>query len=387
MVDEIQNEYNELDEDFDATEESQDLKLSAESFSGIVVAPADWTIGSLYSQIGQQIDLDPDFQRRNVWSIKAKSRFIESIFLGVPIPQILLSARTDRKNSFLVLDGKQRLLSIRDFINNEFKLKDLRVIKELSGKSWKDIEQDQVWKDQFWNETQRTAVIRNWNSDKVLYEIFYRLNSGSVKLSPMELRMSLHPGEFLKFIVKWTETPSALHRLLGKTISDPRMMDVELAVRFLGFNLSDVVYRGELKEYLDKVCMEFNEKTKIDILYIDVINKALDEMCSGITAGLEIFDKGEFSKKYAEGRFERRFNRAVFDVQVGALSNPAVRDYALANRGAFVAAFKEVSSKEEFRRAVELTTKTSDATRTRFSLFYNKIQEDCGEQLDIPSIQ
>ena len=52
----------------------------------------------------------------------------------------------------------------------------------------------------------------------------------------MELRMSLHPGIFLAHVIKWTETISPLHVLLKKKKPDPRMMDVELAVRFLGFS-------------------------------------------------------------------------------------------------------------------------------------------------------
>ena len=82
-----------FEEYFEATEESVDLGVTEKSFAEIVVAPADWTIGSLYAQIGKQIDLDPEFQRRDVWTVAAKSRFIESLFLGIPIPQILLSAR------------------------------------------------------------------------------------------------------------------------------------------------------------------------------------------------------------------------------------------------------------------------------------------------------
>ena len=84
-------------EDDDASETSADLTLTEDQFANLLVAPADWTIETLYVQIGKQIDLDPDFQRRNVWSAKAKSRFIESLLLGVPIPQILLSARPGKK--------------------------------------------------------------------------------------------------------------------------------------------------------------------------------------------------------------------------------------------------------------------------------------------------
>ena len=128
------------DEEFDSDESNEssfDLNLSDEQFADLLVAPADWTIETLYVQIGKQIDLDPEFQRRNVWSSPAKSRFIESIFLGIPIPQILLSARPNKKSSFVVLDGKQRLIAIKEFIDGslpngrKFILRDLRVLTDL----------------------------------------------------------------------------------------------------------------------------------------------------------------------------------------------------------------------------------------------------------------
>ncbi len=244
-------------ENLDATEETSKLNLTGSSFANLVIAPADWTIGTLYSQIGNQIDLDPAFQRRNVWAASAKSRFIESLFLGIPIPQILLSSKTGMKNSFLVLDGKQRLLTIKEFLEGRFasglvfRLKELRVLSELEGLSWGDIKDQPEWRDRLLNETQRTAVIRNWSTENILYEIFYRLNSGSVKLSSMELRMSLHPGEFLKYIINWTEEIGPLHTILGKTKPDARMNDVEIAIRYLAFSRHEIPYRGDLKGFLD----------------------------------------------------------------------------------------------------------------------------------------
>uniref|UniRef100_UPI0012DBD955 DUF262 domain-containing protein n=1 Tax=Parvularcula oceani TaxID=1247963 RepID=UPI0012DBD955 len=249
-------DYEDRDEfeNEDATESSVEEGLTPEDFGSLVIQPSDWTIETLYRQIGKQIDLDPDFQRRNVWSPAAKSRFIESLFLNIPIPQILLSSKGSSRKSYLVLDGKQRLLTIKEFLDGvlpngrKFKLKDLRILKELEGKAWSEIE-DSDWAYELLNQTQRTAVIQSWNDERVLYEIFNRLNSGSVRLSPMELRMSLHPGLFLKYIVKWTEIVSPLHRLIRKKGPDPRMSDVELAIRFIAFRDNGIVYDGNLREF------------------------------------------------------------------------------------------------------------------------------------------
>jgi hypothetical protein len=224
----------------DPVESEEDLSVSPAQFEKLVIAPSDWTVGTIYALLGKQVQLDPAYQRRNVWAEKAKSRFIESLILGIPIPQILLASRPSQKNAFLVLDGKQRLTAIKEFLDGKFsddrpfKLRGMRMLTDLEGKTWPDLS-DTDWADRLQNEPIRTTVLRGWEEEKVLYEIFYRLNSGSVRLSPMELRMSLHPGEFLKFIVAWTEKIGPLHHLLKKRQPDPRMSDVELAIRFLAF--------------------------------------------------------------------------------------------------------------------------------------------------------
>jgi hypothetical protein len=91
------------------------------------------------------------------------------------------------------------------------------------------------WKERFINQTLRTAILKGWKKEDILFEIFERLNSGSVKLSPMELRMSLHAGEFLRHLIKWSEEPRNLHRLLRLKKPDPRMADAELTLRFIAF--------------------------------------------------------------------------------------------------------------------------------------------------------
>lgn len=389
------NGFEDRDDDFeiaDATERSEDLKLTALDFGNLVIAPADWTIETLYGQIGNQIDLDPAFQRRNVWNSNAKSSFIESLFLGIPIPQILLSSKVGQRNSFLVLDGKQRLLTIKEFLDGRFpdgrpfKLRGLRVLKELEGKTWDDLKSDPEWSQRLLNETQRTAVIRNWTSEPVLYEIFFRLNSGSVKLSPMELRMSLHPGDFLKYIIKWTEKVSALHTLIGKKDPDPRMNDVELAVRFLGFSLGNVVYKGDLKQFLDETCILLNDSFENNDRSERDISSHLDNMTEAISLGLKVMGRGKFCKKYTDGKYESRFNRAIFDVEVGALASPDLRARVSEAPEKFEQVFLKATEEPDFVRAVETTTKSTNSTRTRFQIFYKEIEAAYGLALKLPKI-
>src|SRR5688572_31805505 len=104
-------------ENTDVTESEDDLEAIDPSILGqAVVFGTDWTAATLIDQLRRgNIKLDPIFQRRDAWDSKRKSRFIESIVLGLPIPQIVLAEARDDRGSFLVIDGKQRLLSLQQF--------------------------------------------------------------------------------------------------------------------------------------------------------------------------------------------------------------------------------------------------------------------------------
>ena len=198
------SELEGLFEDDEATEGGDDYVITSADFEDIFVIPSDWTVSTLRQELVDIVDLEPHFQRRSVWTTRAKSKFIESLVLGIPIPQILLAERQEERNQFLVLDGKQRLSSIKEFFDGvtedgtTFKLQGLDDLKELNGESWQSIREGRPQIARAIDAAAiRTAVIRGWRRDDVLYEIFHRLNSGSVRLSPMELRMSLIRGPFV----------------------------------------------------------------------------------------------------------------------------------------------------------------------------------------------
>ena len=359
-----------------------------------MIAPSDWTVSTIYDLIGRQLHLDPAYQRRNVWQTKAKSQFIESLFLGIPIPQILLASKTGQRNSFLVLDGKQRLTTIKEFIDGKFsdgsrfKLKGLRLLPALNGLGWEDLEKDIDWADRLRNEPLRTTVLRGWTNESVLYEIFYRLNSGSVKLSPMELRMSLLPGEFLKFVIAWTETIGPIHRLLRKRMPDARMSDVELSIRYLAFKDQKTPYGGDLKKFLDEFCQIANAEFSADPGQLGAYVALLEQMNEAIVLGFDEFGERKFCKKFSTGGYETRFNRAIFDVLVGALSHKEVRIWAKVNPGSMLKLYEEIClERPDFIRSVETTTKSLEATRARFTTWYNAVAAASGIQLQVPEIK
>ena len=102
--------------------------------------------------------------------------------------------------------------------------------------------------------------------------------------------------------------------------------------------------------------------------------------------GLEIFPDRKFCRKFVDGTYEKRFNRAIFDILIYALAHPAMREWAKNNPRAFVSAFEGVSIDDDFRRSVETTTKSILSTRTRFSLFLNALQAVSDIKLEMPAL-
>jgi uncharacterized protein with ParB-like and HNH nuclease domain len=141
-------DFAEEEEDI-AGESANQKKLQLKEISETVVASSDWTTATIRDQlIRENIQLNPRFQRRDAWNITRKSRFIESVILGFPVPQIVLATNNKEKGKFIVLDGKQRLLTLLQFYgdsatpNNSFTLKDLEFLDNLNGCRYQDLKND-----------------------------------------------------------------------------------------------------------------------------------------------------------------------------------------------------------------------------------------------------
>ncbi|MBD0312667.1 MAG: DUF262 domain-containing protein, partial [Microcoleus sp. T3-bin5] len=191
--------FEEEDEALDYEFESNgNPKSVLDEISEIIVAGNDWTTATILDQlVRDNIQLNPRFQRRDAWDITRKSRFIESIFLGFPIPDIVLASQDKKRGKFVVLDGKQRLLTILQFYgmsetpNDSFALKNLEFRPELNGCTHEALKNDLLHSsvlDELDNQTLRTTLIRNWHTESLLYKIFLRLNVENTPLSPQELR-------------------------------------------------------------------------------------------------------------------------------------------------------------------------------------------------------
>lgn len=373
------------DEIVDETE--GDAKLSAEDVQDVLLYTLDWSVQSLLDRIGHTFDINPAFQRRDAWGVDRKSQYVESLMLGLPVPQVVLAEDKNTKR-FIVLDGKQRLITMKQFADPDeqfksFKLRKLKFLEQLNGKRFDQIRaasETADWAESFLNQPVRTIVVRNWRRTDTLYEIFVRLNQGSLPLSPQELRQALFPGEFSTWINQRSAKSTAIQMARRLKREDFRMRDAELLLRGIAFKDAFELYDGDLREFLNQMCERGNSNWNEQQ---DKYLKIADDIETSIRRTAIIFSKKNIYLRYIGGEthdYVRRFNVAVFDLMCMVLSSPEVTDSIVeTNRDALREAFERLCVENpEFEDALKSTTKTPRATAYRVSAYAREFTEITG---------
>lgn len=262
---EIEGDEGTLENFGEATEES---KKRIYPLSEIRIEKKSYTFFELKRQYEErkELQLNPDYQRKLVWTNKQKSELVESILMKIPIP-VFYFFRTE-EGKIQVVDGQQRISSIISFMNNEFSLSSLSIIRDIEGKKFKDLQPSQ----------QRTIedysvdvyLIQPPTPEEVMLDIFDRVNRGGTKLNKQEMRNAIYQGKSTKLLKSLSETPS-FKEIVGNFIDTQKMKDRYMILRFLSFylyfsnRLDDVEYKGRLDEFLAEVMKKINGMNEDEI--------------------------------------------------------------------------------------------------------------------------
>lgn len=182
-----------LESGFDADGESDvDKQKPGYSPDDIFVENKPFSLKQLIDLIdSKDIELDPSFQRNFVWDNTRQSRLIESIFLGLPLPSIYLSQYDD--GTLTIVDGLQRLNTIRKFVKGELRLSNLEYLEECNGKTFNQLPDVLTpLRIRRFSQTQIMCFVIDYRSpNKLKYDLFRRLNTGGKPLNSQEIRNCL----------------------------------------------------------------------------------------------------------------------------------------------------------------------------------------------------
>ena len=372
---EIKNENQVLIEE--EIESIEDSNCDPSNFSQAVVWGTDWTTETINNQLVKgNIDLNPNFQRRDAWSDAEKSRLIESLMLGIPVPPIILAENKKKKNSYIVIDGKQRLLSIRRFFAEKkedgfvpLKLRALKVLPELNGCTASKVrEVNNDYMTSLENQPIRAVIIKNWPDEPFLYTVFLRLNTGSKQLSPQELRQALKPGPFLDYLDDATANSDIIKKMLNNKSADTRMKDIELTLRFFAYHYYFNEYTGNLKTFLDVTCERLNsawDEMENEIKEVFSLFEKTIEFCYEIMETKSPFSRYEF------GESANRFNRSIFELFTFYFRDEKIRYIVRSNKEHFMSLFVAMNDDSDFVNAVSGSTKEIGNLIIRFGKFFD----------------
>ena len=261
-------------------------------------------ISALRQMVDEQIQLDPTFQRRDRWDNKKRSRLMESIIMNVPIPPVFLGE--DKYGQYVVLDGRQRLTAVYEFLRNTYALEKLEIWGELNGLRYSDLENRSlapILRRRFIP----AILLLKESSPEVKYDVFDRLNTGGVTANQMEIRNAVFQGKFNRLLHKLSADPQFLAQW-GIPLDEQQkkenalfstMADVQLVLRFFALrNPSEM--KKSFKWFLGNYMDTRNQLADDDPAILIEDEKAF---LRGITLACKVFGAtGAFKKPGSEAK-------------------------------------------------------------------------------------
>ncbi|MDR0573982.1 MAG: DUF262 domain-containing protein [Tannerella sp.] len=190
----------------------------------------------------------PHYQRNFVWKPKEKSRFIESVFLGVPIMPFLVSVSGDEAE-LEIIDGSQRIRTLQEYVENNLRLNGLEKLTELNGTKF--LELSEMRKNKFLLRDFRFHVVTDKANNEVRADIFNRVNTSSNKLSSSEKRKGAYQGKFYNFIVECSKIESFREVCPIPDTKANRGEYEELIIRFFAYSEAYLDFKSEVEKFLD----------------------------------------------------------------------------------------------------------------------------------------
>lgn len=340
---------------------------------------ADLSFRELISRYDDDELVKPELQRNYVWDKAEASRFIDSILLGLPVPSIFLAKTTDEK--LLIIDGYQRLMTVRDYVKgvfskdgNVFKLsKSEKIHDRWKGKAFLELNSEDQRKIR--NTTIHAIIFMQKHpteGDTSLFQVFERINSGGRSLLSQEIRNCVYQGPLNSLLFELNRNP-IWRALWGREEQDSRMRDMECILRF--FAIADLASedpntapsRVSLKKYLNQYMGSHNQESLCENLrtrFLSSIAYAYEHL------GIDAFHNVSPSNP---DRLVQAFSATVFDSVLIAIDIGLRRGIAEKYSAGLAERRKEILQDKNFQKYLSLETMRSETIRNRVGGMYHAL--------------
>jgi hypothetical protein len=348
----------------DEEETSEELPVVSSERRKIRTQARDPLIESLWRQAKDgDLSLQPEFQRYYVWDNAKASRLVESVLLDVPLPTIYLVEEKDSKES--VIDGQQRLTSFFNFLDGELVLTGLRILTELNGKRFIDLDADD--KRRFKRAALRTITIQNDSDPNLRFEIFERLNTGSVALNDQELRNCVYRGSYNDVLRELADDPD-FRFITGITTQEKRMRDVQLILRAAAFyHATFLNYKPPMVTFLN------NDMAKHRNMSMSEAEEFRKQFKKSVSLIRSMLGRNAFKRFYAgkdgnhNGYWEpKKFNSSLYDVLMWGFTQYEKNQVFAHLERLTEALMALMTEDQDFINSIELSTSAKAVVQMRF---------------------
>ncbi|NQY07824.1 MAG: DUF262 domain-containing protein, partial [Flavobacteriaceae bacterium] len=320
----------------------------------------DFAVSTINDYINNGHIVIPQFQRGYVWNRSQASRLIESLIIQCPIPVIFLAQNSDETLS--VIDGNQRLNSINFFLKEDFALQGLTAYPELEG--YKFTELDPRFQRHILNRTIRCIVILKDTHPQIKFDVFERLNTGSVKLNAQELRHGIYHGPLMSLVEKMSKSKE--WKAITGLKTDKRMKSDELILRFLSLSDDWRNYQKPMTGFING----YSENNKnLSTEKLDVLSA---EFQKSVSACHRIFGNLAF-KTFTGNGVKPTFNAALFDAQMVSVNELDFNEKELnkleKNNGKIMLGLSMLFNDDVFSKYIGQATTDKTAVVNRIRIF------------------
>lgn len=315
----------------------------------LVTSVVDYNLSTLSSLIeSKDIDMSPTYQRRFRWDPVRQSKLIESFLMNVPVPPVFLNE--DLYGQYSVIDGKQRLTAIYEFLRGRLTLSGLEIFPDVNGLNFDQLP-SRLQTVIRTRPTLRAVIILRQSDEDVKFEVFKRLNTGGVQLNAQEIRNSTHPGPFNELILDLSVNKK-FHKLLGiknkeKSALYQEMRDAELVLRYFAFRNCWQTFSGGVKRFLDRYIADNQHMEPENIeQYREnfLINLDVVEACFGDHA----FQRWSPERNH----WRQQVLATLFDAQMIACEGLSLEE-VMGHQEKITEEFKKLFTLDEFQKAID----------------------------------